>query len=108
MQKSFGISCVITRKDILAGYFENPHSINTQIINMFIGITRYHLWKTRNTIRYDNKVVSFVQCYLSLKYAIDSHIKILLASKTTDINIKQQLKITYNHIVDTFKPGIDN
>ena len=106
LKKCFGNNFKISRTEILAGLFKNVDSFETQIINMCIGITRLHLWKTRLSIREDNETISFTSCSMYLKYKILDHISILLSSEATGNGIKQLLPKVEAVITEVF--SIDN
>ena len=106
LRKSFGNNLIISRKEIIAGLFHNFESNESQIINMCIGITRFHLWKTRNSIKEDDETITFVNCSMFLKHKIIDHANILLNSETTSNGIKQILTKVVNDIAEVF--SIDN
>ena len=106
LRKAFGNDFKISRTEASAGLFKHINSFETQIINMCIGITRLHLWKTRLSIREDNETISFISCSMYLKYKLLDHINILLISEATDNGIKQLLTKVVAGITQAF--SIDN
>ena len=73
---------------------------------MCIGITRLHLWKTRNSIREENEAITLVNCAMFLKHKITDHANILILSETTSNGIKQLLHKVVDDITQVF--SIDN
>ena len=106
LRKSFDNIFSLSRKEIIAGFFQKTESNETQIINMCIGITRFHLWKTRNSIREDDETITYINCSMFLKHKIIDHVNILLSSETTDGGIKQLLPKVVDGITEVF--AIDN
>ena len=102
LRMSFDNSLIIARTAILAGIFQNFESNQTQIINMCIGITRFHLWKTRNSIKEDGEIITFANCFIFLKHKIIDHVNILLFSETTSDGIKQLLPKVVENITEVF------
>ena len=102
LKKSFGNFLKISRTEILAGFFKDPDSHTSQIINMCIGVTRYHLWITRNSIRYDEENITFIQCCQILKYKLIDHSNILIKSEKTNSGIRQLLEKVVQDIKETF------
>ena len=63
--------------------------INLNIINVLLGICRYHLWKIRNNMKYGNQVdVGYNQSIKMLKYDLQYHIRILISSDNTEKEVK--------------------
>ena len=102
LRKSIDNSFRLSRTEILAGYFLDDNSPKNQIINMCIGITRYHLWLTRNTIINDKGNVTFIQCHQILKYRLTDHMNILIISEKTQNDIKELLHKVVDDIKSTF------
>ena len=75
----------------MAGFFNKEQEDRALIINLLLSMGRYHLWITRNAIKYDNISSTFIGAANRLKYYFLSHIKILLTSKTTNVGIKEDL-----------------
>ena len=105
LKKTFGNDFKISRTEILGGLFKNYESEKTQIINMCIGITRLHLWKTRNSIKKDDETISFIKCAMSLKHIILDHLNILLISETTQRSIKEHIPKLVDDITEVFSIG---
>ena len=105
LKKTFGNDFKISRTEILGGLFKNHESEKTQIINMCIGITRLHIWKTRNSIKKDDETISFIKCSLSLKHIILDHLNILQISETTQRSIKELIPKLVVDITEVFSIG---
>ena len=88
----------LDRLEIMTGYFNNENETITSIINMCIGMTRYHLWISRNKIKHDEEQSSYAHCLATLKGYLHSHIKILLLSEMTELEIKSQLQVIQNKL----------
>ena len=88
----------LDKLEIMTGYFNNENETITSIINMCIGMTRYHLWISRNKIKHDEEQSSYAHCLATLKGYLLSHIKILLLSDKTEVNIKSQLQVIQNRL----------
>ena len=69
---------------------------------MCIGITRFHLWKTRNAIKEDDEKITFIDCSCHLKHKIIDHANILLKSESTFCNVKQLLPKLIEDIEEVF------
>ena len=102
LKRSFGNIVRVTRTEIIAGLFKNHESNQTQIINMCISVTRFHIWKTRNSIKKDDEVITFKNCAMFLKYKILDHANILLKSTMTSEGIKALLPKLIDDITDIF------
>ena len=81
----------MTKTNIMAGFFNKEQEDRALIINLLLSMGRYHLWITRNAIKYDNISSTFIGAANRLKYYFLSHIKILLTSKLTNVGIKEDL-----------------
>ena len=67
--------------------------IDVKIINVIMGICRYHIWKMRNNIKYGNaEDTGFTKSVKILKISLESHFQVLILSSNTDENIKAKLK----------------
>ena len=69
---------------------------------MCIGMTRFHLWKTRNSIKMDDEIITFIKCAMSLKHIILDHVNILLMSEITQKGIKELLPKVVDDIMEVF------
>ena len=84
-----GYSFSIDSLKIMTGHFEGPEDHNTGLVlNFLLGVTRYHFWLTRNSIKLDKINIPFETCYTKLKHVINNHITLLLSSRTTKPGIK--------------------
>ena len=67
--------------------------IEIKLINVLLGICRYHIWKMRNNIKYGREDdISFIRCVKILKSNIENHLQVLLLSCNTDHEMKEKLK----------------
>ena len=104
---SFGNSYSISRVEVLSGVLpDDLQNDNVSIINMILGMTRYHLYLMRNLTKKEGQHISFTECYIRLRYYITSHIKLLLISKHTLQDVKDKLNDVLNHITSTLRNGI--
>ena len=51
-------SITVSKPAVLTGFFDDSTSDKLLIMNVIISITRFHLWKIRNRIRYDFESIS--------------------------------------------------
>ena len=108
IQCSFGNNYNISKLEALCGILpEDLQNNDISIINMILGMTRYHLYLMRNIMKKEEKYVSFTECYIRLRYYITSHIKLLLISKYTVQDVKDKLNEVLNHIMTTLRNGIN-
>ena len=108
IEMALGHPFQLNRLEILTGYFNaDNHNIDSLlVINMLIGMVRYHLWLSRNLIRYESKIISFAECYLKLKHYLIRHINTLMISKTTKTPIKAILPDILDAIKYVFRNGL--
>ena len=108
IERALGHPFQLNRLEILTGYFNaDNHNIDSLlVINMLIGMVRYHLWLSRNLIRYESKIISFAECYLKLKHYLIRHINTLMISKTTKTPIKAILPDILDAIKYVFRNGL--
>ena len=108
IQCSFGNNYNISKLEALCGILpEDLQNNDISIINMILGMTRYHLYLMRNIMKKEEKYVSFTECYIRLRYYITSHIKLLLISEYTVQDVKDKLNEVLNHIMTTLRNGIN-
>ena len=89
IQEVFGRTVIISRTEILTGYFKNDLDKNScSLINMLLAMSRYSIWLSRNLIKHENKNIGFKEFYLSIKHYILSHTQILLLSSKTEDSVK--------------------
>ena len=97
IQNSFEYQHMIDLPAIMLGiwkidYLQDPN--NLLIINTFLGICRFRIWKVRNCIKYGNDNISSAQCLRLLKVDLKTHFETLLLSNNTNNNVKEQLQST--------------
>ena len=80
-------SITISKSAILTGMFDENITDKLLIKNVVLGITRFHLWKIRNRIRYDFESVPTGKNIRILKWSLLNHIFLLKKShdKLSDI-----------------------
>ena len=104
---SFGDQYSLEKFQKLCGVFEEDlQNDNLFIINMVMGMTRYHIYLMRNYTKNEGKQVSFTESYIKLRCYIIGHIKILLLSKAVKREIKEKLNVLLVHISDIFRNGL--
>ena len=107
IERAFGIILPLNDLRIRAGYFDLDHSYTMKLlINMILAMSRYHIWLIRNSIKKDNAIISFQECYLKLKYYLLNHISLLQLSNTTRADVKEALPAVVNSIEFIFKNGL--
>ena len=103
IQEVFGQTVVISRKEILTGYFKNDLDRNScLLINMILAMSRYSIWLSRNLIKHENKNIGFKEFYLRLKHYIMSHTQILLLSSKTEESVKvilEEIRTAVNNVL---------
>ena len=77
---------------------QSPSDI--EIINVLMGICRYHIWKIRNCIKYENEKISITQSVSRLKIELNLHLQTLLFSHSTCQIIKEKLEIVQIYMKD--------
>ena len=100
--ESFGCVINININEAISGYWNpgNVHSpIDVSLINVLLGICRYHIWKIRNSIKYGNEKINFVQRVKILKFDLKTHVHILLASVNVSKDIKDKLKLVLEQVM---------
>ena len=103
IQEVFGHTVIISRREILTGYFKNDLDKGScLIINMLLAMSRYNFWLSRNLIKHENKNIGFKEFYLRLKHYILSHTQILLFSTKTEDGIKEILEKVRSSVNNIF------
>ena len=74
-----GKRVTITSQQALSGFWENGVDDEVLLGNMIMGVTRYHLWKVRNSIQFDEKQIDLSGSSKILKTSLLNHIGILLS-----------------------------
>ena len=69
----------ITGLHALTGFWEDGASERILLRSTIVGITRYHLWKIRCSIKFDNKLIDLNGSRNILRTTLINHIKILLS-----------------------------
>ena len=108
IQKVIGPHFIISRLEILAGFFNGNFNENErQIVNVLITMCRYQIWLNRNAAKYQSKFLTFGESYLKLKYYICNHIETLQLSKSTKPDMMPLLENLFEAIQTTFRSGIE-
>ena len=78
----------------------DAHSlIEVKLINVLLGICRFHIWKMRNNIKYgEEDDIGFIRCIKILKSNIESHLQVLILSSNTDHEIKEKVKDVLSNV----------
>ena len=108
LQKVLGQNILLTRLEILTGYFKND--LNKQAcfaLNAILMCTRYSLWLSRNLIKHENRIIMFKECALRLKHYIKTHTNILLLSNKTDSTAKDIITKIRDELDTTFTNDLD-
>ena len=107
INKALGLNIKLNRLEILTGYFKTDIEFEAGvIINFCLSMTRYAIWLNRNSIRNDQVVISFEECYLKLKHFLLGQIKIIEMSKKTKPKMKKMLTKLSESINEVLKNGI--
>ena len=89
----------LNRFNFLAGFFvENKF---TDIVNMILSITRFMIWKRRNSNKYEDKLIEITECKKLIVLEIRNHIEVLLnvANVKKENEMMTQLEHVLNVIV---------
>ena len=81
----------ISSQHALTGFWREEARDELLLKNVVISITRYHLWKIRNSIKYDAKLIDFVGSSRILKLSLMSHCGVLLSMYSNNNALKQYL-----------------
>ena len=99
IQQSFGDGFSLSKLEIMCGIFpDDLQNDNILIVNMILGMTRYHIYLMRNITKNEGKQITFTECYVRLRYYMTNHVKLLLISKHTTQNMKDQLNLILHNI----------
>ena len=77
----------ITSRHALSGYWDNGVNDKVLLGNMIMGITRYHLWKVRNSIQFDGKQIDLSGSSKILRASLLNHIGTLLSVHKENVQI---------------------
>ena len=77
----------------LTGFWQDEVNNETLLKNMVISITRFHIWKVRNSIKLDDKVIDLSGSCKILKATFINHIEILLSLHKENEPLKLYLTI---------------
>ena len=72
---------------VLTGFFDDSTSDKLFMINVVMSITRFHLWKIRNKIRYDFESIPIYKNITILKWSLLNHITLLKKSHNKLIDL---------------------
>ena len=93
--------CMVRKNDYtwskftrLIGYLDS--SIESQICNMILSITRWIIWKRRCSIKYEKEIISQLNLLKHVKHEIMQHTKVLMNCKI-DMKVKFQLQELIGH-----------
>ena len=98
---SFGHIVEVNLKEVISGYWNqnNTHSpIEVDLINVQLGICKYHIWKIRNSIKYGNEEITYFQRLKVLKFDLETHLHILLSSVNISRDIKHNVQKVLNQV----------
>ena len=74
-------SVLFSKQEAISGFWKNGISNEILILNMITSIVRFHLWKTRNRIKYGNEEISTFQSITILKWELTHHLELLKSNK---------------------------
>ena len=74
-------SVLFSKQEAISGFWENGISNEILILNMITSIVRFHIWKTRNRIKYGNEEISTFQSITTLKWELTHHLELLKSNK---------------------------
>ena len=89
----------ITKNLSLSGEWQNTPTENSIILNVIISITRFHIWKIRNLIKYGEEKVSPISNIKRLKWSLGQHFFLLVNDPKTPKSIFE-LATKIKYIID--------
>ena len=89
----------ITKIEAISGSWRNGSSNKNLILNMIFGIIRFHIWKIRNRIKFDNEEISTSQSITILKFELLRHLELLSSNKNRDKDLRPIL----NGLIDRLR-----
>ena len=98
-----GIS--ITKIEAISGTWKDGVTNENLMLNMVFGIIRFHIWKIRNRIKYDNEQISSSQSIRILKWELLNHLELLSSNKKYDKDLRPKITSLINRLRQT---PIDN
>ena len=84
LRNVFGDKISITSLEATTGYWQTEINNDTLIMNLINSITRFHLWKVRNRVKYENERIQFSGNIRVLKYSLLQHISLLKSSESSN------------------------
>ena len=94
VKKLVGESFKINTLEVLLGIWsvvDTRSLTDVKIINVIMGMCRYHIWKMRNNIRYGNEdEIGFTKSVKLLKISLESHLQLLILSSKPDEETKEK------------------
>ena len=88
----------VNKENAITGYRPSEVNKNVFLINVILSITRFHLWKIRNRIRYNKEELDFKQSYEILKWRWKNHLSLLKSSESNDQQLIQCIEGMENSI----------
>ena len=68
------------------------------LVNVVLSITRFHIWKIRNRIKYNKEEVSYGKSYLILKWNLKQHFFLLKSGQNFDQSLIQTIEYMENEL----------
>ena len=100
LRKTFDNHVSMSKTVVLTGLFDVDISDKLLIMNVVLCITRFHLWKIRNKIRYDFESVPTGKNIRILKWSLLNHISLLKKShdKSSDVfeTLEREIEQVFN------------
>ena len=100
LRATFDENIMVDKTVALSGFREDEVSDEVLFKNMITGITRFHIWKIRNSIKKDGETFTYLKRIHILKAQISQHLDLLMGSKSIPqckIQILQLLKDNLNN-----------
>ena len=103
LRNTFGDNSIIVSKpEILTGFWSDIVSHRLLLINVIIGITKFHIWKMRNKIRYDFELIPLDKSIRILKWSLLNHITMLRKSNSLKVNLSSILDLMESKVPTFF------
>ena len=96
----WGVGLKIDSNHIITGFRPRNLTPEADFINAILSITRFHIWKIRNRVKYGQENITIQENINSLKYCIIQHLITLERSKTSGEHEKAASSVLQTIIKD--------
>ena len=96
-------SIILSKSEVLTGFWSDIISHKLLLINVIISITKFHIWKMRNKTRYDFELIRLDKSMRILKWSILNHITMLKKSNSLKVDLTNLLDVMESKLPTYFK-----